>query len=297
MRVVLLFNPASGKGRSALVARQLGEGLRADGHSVELLETRRAVAGRPSSADRSDLAQADLLVVCGGDGAVRLASQPAVESGTPLWHAPCGTENLFARSFGMSPRIEALREAIARFRTQAIDVGNANGEPFLIMASVGFDAEVVRLLDERRRGGISHFSYAGPILRSLLDWRAPDLAWEIDGERESLGRGMVVVGNLPEYGVRLNPAVDAIADDGELDAVFLPARSGLELAGWVPFLLTGTHVRHPAIRQRRGKEISVVPSQPTGAQVDGDTAAGGARLEALRLRLMPRALRVLLPAR
>lgn len=295
--MLLLFNPASGKGRSALVARHLSEGLRADGHAVEMRETRRPAEGQPPPDGRSDPAQAELLVVCGGDGAVRLASQRAVESGTPLWHAPCGTENLFARSFGMSSRIEALREAIARFRTQAIDACDANGEPFLIMASVGFDAEVVRLLDARRKGGIGHLSYAGPILRSLLEWRAPELAWEIDGERELLGRGMVVVGNLPEYGVRLNPAVGAIADDGELDAVFLAARNGLELATWVPLLFTGTHVRHPALRMRRGKTIGVVPSQPISAQIDGDPAAGGAGIEALRIRLMPQALRVLLPAR
>jgi diacylglycerol kinase family enzyme len=119
--------------------------------------------------------------------------------------------------------------------------------------------------------------------------------WTIDGERETLGRGMVVVGNLPEYGGRLNPAAAAHPDDGLLDAVFLPADSAWSLASWVPLLWTGLHRRHPALRERRGRAIRLELSEPSWVQVDGDPS-GSSAVSEVELGVHGQPLRVLLPA-
>jgi diacylglycerol kinase family enzyme len=106
---------------------------------------------------------------------------------------------------------------------------------------------------------------------------------------------MVVIGNLPLYGGRLNPAAAAVPDDGLLDAVFLPASSAWSLSAWVPLLWTGLHRRHPALRERRGSAIHVELTEPALVQVDGDPAHFSATTE-LSLGLRDRPLRVLLPA-
>jgi diacylglycerol kinase family enzyme len=193
----------------------------------------------------------------------------------------------------------AIAASLGRMRagggTTSIDLATANGEPFVLMASVGFDADVVHHLASVRRGGITHLSYVAPILRTSATWQPPALSWAIDGEHEPLGDGMVVVGNLPDYGMRLNPAAAACPHDGQLDAVFLPARSALELALWVPLLRTGLHRSHPALRERRGRVIELFCAHETRVQLDGDAALGAGGVRRLRATVGGPQLQVMLP--
>lgn len=237
--------------------------------------------GRDSSGDPSRWLRAELesmaavnaieaLVVAGGDGAVRLAAAESARAGIPLWHAPCGTENLFARAMGMSSSGVAIARALRAGQSRTIDIATANGESFVIMASIGPDAEVVHSLAARRRGAITHLSYIAPILRAIGSWRPSHVRWSIDGEVEELGRGMVVVANLRDYGMRLNPAANAIADDGLLDVVFLPVASGLALLWWAVLLRFGLHLRQAGVRVRRGRAVELCADPPAPMQVDGD---------------------------
>ncbi len=122
-----------------------------------------------------------MLVVVGGDGAMRLAAASAVRTGTPVYHYPLGTENLFSREFGMSASPAALLDALRSLRVEHVDVGVANGRTFLLMVSMGYDAEVIHDLSARRGGGISHLSYLGPLVRQLRRWRPPELTVRADG--------------------------------------------------------------------------------------------------------------------
>jgi diacylglycerol kinase (ATP) len=311
--VALLYNPISGSGRAHATAARMREGLERAGHRVAMIPTERGAPSewlRPAlergargsielgsiEAGSIEAGPIEAVVVAGGDGAVRLAAGECARAAIPLWHAPCGTENLFARSFGMRSDPAAVASALVARRTRAIDLGHADGQPFVLMASFGFDADVVHALARTRTGAITHLSYAAPILRTIGSWRARDLGWSIDGEHEPLGEGMIVVGNLPDYGVRLNPAAEAVPDDGLLDAVFLPASTPLAIATWVPWLRTGMHLRHPAIRQRRGRRIEIHADRPVLMQIDGDAAGPGDGSRRIELGISGARLPVLLPA-
>jgi diacylglycerol kinase (ATP) len=273
LKVAILFNPISGAGKALAAAELLKRGLETDGVDVRLRPTER----RPTSEWLAPaLTDVDALVVAGGDGAVRMAAPEAARARVPLWHAPCGTENLFARAFGMRADPRSVARALVAGKTRAIDLARADHEHFNIMASVGFDADVVHVLAARRTGAISHLSYARPILELARAWKPSQLAWSIDGEREELGPGLVVVGNLREYGVRLNPTPDAQPDDGLLDAVYLPARGALDLLSWVPLLRFGlagkVSFASADYRARRGQHITLEASPAAKLQLDGDAA-------------------------
>lgn len=297
MAIAVVFNPISGSGRAERVASGLRDALELEGWIIDMVPTERA----PASAWLAPcLRGKDAVVVVGGDGAVRLVAPEAARAGVPLWHVPCGTENLFARAFGMSRSAADLSAALRRRATREIDLAAVEREggtrdDFVIMASVGFDAAVVHALAATRRGGITHLSYARPIIASLGAWRPSRIAWTVDGEQEELGEGMVVVGNLPNYGARLNPAAGAVCDDGELDAVFIPARASLDLLPWVPLLWTGLHRRHPLLRERRGRRIELLLSPQAELQLDGDAASGG-QDGRFAFSLSDRRLSVLVPA-
>lgn len=301
MAVLIAVNPVSGRGRAARAADALAAGLSRAGIACSTIATARDSA---SAWLRPKLEGATALVVVGGDGAVRSVAHEAALARVPLWHAPMGTENLFARHFGMTADIATVAGALERRIATEMDVGAVTIDGaevaaghFAIMASVGFDAEVAHALARRRTGAITHRSYLPAMLECAAGWRPPELSWTIDGETERLGRGMVVIGNLPEYGVRLNPTPDARRDDGALDAVFLPADGGWSAIAWMPVLRLGMHGAHPSVRFRRGARIEVHASTPARMQIDGDPAGPPEGVRMLRLEVAPARLSVLLPPR
>jgi diacylglycerol kinase family enzyme len=216
-------------------------------------------------------ANVDTLLVLGGDGAVRLASGAAVRTGTPLYHYPLGTENLFAREFGYSRSRERLLLALERCEVRHLDLGIANNRKFLIMASMGFDAEVTYDLARRRGSSISHLTYIPPILGRLITWQAPTITIRLDGETlVDHAPGCVVVANSRQYAMRFDPAQRASMTDGRLDVVFFPARTRLELVGWAIACRRRKQLERPGVIYRLGRQVELASDEPVRYQLDGD---------------------------
>lgn len=288
MRIACVYNPISGGGRAERRARPVVALLRRAGHEVALVESRLAPVGdwlRPA------VEHADLVVVAGGDGAVRLVGPVAADAGVPLHHLRAGVENLFAKTFAMPWQPEPLLHAVSRWRLEAIDLGIVAGEPFLIMGSIGLDAEVVHEVAARRRGGLGRASYLRPILDSLREWSSPRLRIVADGDLVADAPGMLVVANLRRYACGLDPARRADPSDGRLDAVFLPAGGVGAIARWAALLPVGLHLDDPRAVSCRARRIEVTTDRAVRLQVDGDAIGGPTRTATFEVR--PRALRIL----
>lgn len=292
MRVMVLYNPISGAGRGRAAVDALVPVLEQAGHDVVRKET------RPSDA-RAWLTPAlggiDALIVAGGDGTIRGAAIGAAGTDVPLFHLPCGTENLFARAMHMTRDPAAVVAALNQNSTAPVDMGVINGERFLLMASIGLDAEVVADLAAHRGASITHATYLGPMLRAMSSYAAPVLNVRVDGEMLVDGRaGWAVIANCSKYARNLDPARGALHDDGLLDVVFLPISSRWAIASWLLRLVRGTHLNHPASVQGRGEVIEIDADPPARWQIDGDVPSNGPdRVASWRATVEPGVIRVL----
>lgn len=301
MTIAVVFNPIAGAGRAAEEGRRVAESLKDAGHSVVIVETRMEA---PSHWLDPELKECRVIVVAGGDGTVRQVSESAMKFSIPIYHYPLGTENLFSREFGMDRDVNRLIQAIEKGNVRRVDIGRANGRLFLLMVSVGFDAEVVHDLASRRSGGISHASYLGPMVRQLLRFSAPRLEVTVDGQRVDNGKtGFVVIANSSQYGCRLDPAPDADMSDGELDVVFFPTASRRALVGWIWRCWRRRHRADKRLIFRRGREVIVQSEHRQAYQIDGDRPEVipdcddecGPGLTPLRIEIVAGMLEVLLP--
>ena len=290
MRVMIIYNPISGRGKSGKNAVAIAESLLRVPCDVELVQT------QPTSLSKLSTVKfeftPDVVVVVGGDGTLRQVASTLTGTSIPIYHAACGTENLFAKSMGMLALPEVVLHSVESGDSHTIDTALVNGKCMVLMASVGFDAAVVNDLAEHRGTSITHLSYVMPIIRQLIKWNPPVITITVDGkEIITTQKGWAVVANSKAYARGLNPARDASVTDGELDVLFLPLSGRLSLWKWIRLMKRGTHLHHPNVIYCRGKSIIVQTTQPSPWQIDGDSS--GDAIE-MNITSVPNSLSVLM---
>jgi diacylglycerol kinase family enzyme len=280
----LLVNPRSGNGKAGRVG--LVEAARRLGVEVRLLE-----AGDDPAwlARGAVVGGADAVGVAGGDGSLGLVAAVAVACDVPFVCVPVGTRNHFAGDLGLDrgDPVAAL-EAFAGVERR-VDAGMVGDRMFVNNVSLGAYADLVA--DPRYRAGKLATAHA-VLPASLRGERAllrVDLR-DADGRRHPDVLVLLVACNRYElHGVRRR------MDAGELQVSALRSRTGAALAGlatralvrggrapagtgWAQWTTTTLRVEAP---------LAEVP-----AGVDGEAATLPTPLE---FRVLPRALRVLVP--
>lgn len=292
MQIVVIYNPRSGRGRGRAAAIEVQQALLAAGHTIHLEQVGAGPDGDPPLPGPS---KPELIVIVGGDGTVHHAIERLVPRRVAVYQVPLGTENLFAREFGMRAEPAAVVRAVSRWRLKDVDVGTCGGRRFVLMASVGADAGVIRRLSASRIGAIRRRDYCRPVLAELFKPTLPRLSIEIDDKPLVVGRlGLVIVANSRQYALRIDPARHADMADGKLDVVFLPGGSS-------PVLLArmlGARIGWPGpgVVRATGQRVHVrAEGVRLCAQIDGEcgpaAAAGGLDL---KFEIQPAGLRVLL---
>ena len=218
------------------------------------------------SADRGD----DLLFAIGGDGTVREAAAGLAGSETALAAVPGGTVNIWTKEAGIPGSIRRAIDAHLAGQSIHIDLGRANEQRFLLMAGVGWDAEIANRVSRRLKTATGDLAYIAQAVRMAPGLR-PRLARWIAGEQsaeESLA--WMVLGNSRLYGGRVQLTGDAAIDDGELDVVaFCPERvtDTVRLAGKVAL----GRKEDARLKRFRAPELTI-ETPGLAVQLDGDYA-------------------------
>jgi YegS/Rv2252/BmrU family lipid kinase len=289
-RVSLIVNPSAGNGRARrllpLVEASL-RGLEVDFH-VE------ATTGLDHACDlaRAALDAGETAVALSGDGLIGAIA--GVLQGTPgvLGVLPGGRGNDFARVLGIPLEIEAACGVLTTGTERRIDVGDVEGRSFIGIASVGFDSDANRIANQARlvRGGLVYLYGA---LRALIAWTPARFDLELDGERRVSVVGYSVGAcNSRAYGGGMFVAPQAQLDDGLFDVVCWARESKRRFLCHLPRIYSGTHVRLPAVRTYRAREVAISSDRPFTMYADGDPIGD----LPLTVRARPRALRVIVPA-
>ncbi|MFO7477144.1 MAG: lipid kinase [Methyloceanibacter sp.] len=161
---------------------------------------------------------ADRIVIGGGDGTLSKALPVLLELKKPVAVLPLGTANDFARTLGLSgDPVEAAKTALDG-REHEIDLGLANGKPYLNVASVGVASQVIETQSKHLKRRWRMFAYAISLLRAARDLRPFIVELDIDDTPSwSAPVYQVSVGNGRYHGGGLTVAEDAAIDDGLLD--------------------------------------------------------------------------------
>ena len=142
-RALLIVNPfASGvdSHRLAAVQAALPAGI----------ETRLTTAAGEATEIARNAGGVDAIYVLGGDGTYNEVLN-GVAGDVPLGFLPGGGTSVLPRALGLPRNPVQAAQRVAAGRTRRIGLGRVNGRRFGFNAGLGFDAELVRRVDELGR--------------------------------------------------------------------------------------------------------------------------------------------------
>jgi diacylglycerol kinase family enzyme len=280
----LLVNPRSGGGKAerfGLVGAAEARGVR-----VHVL----AAGDDPAALARQAVATgADALGVAGGDGSLGLVAAVAVEADVPFVCVPAGTRNHFAGDLGLD-RANPLA-ALDAFAgpERRVDVGVVGDRVFVNNVSLGAYADLVA--DPRYRAG--KLATAHAVLPASLRGERALLQLDLRDAEGGLHSDVLVL-LVASNRYELNGVRERL-DGWELQVSALRARTGAALAGLATRIAArgGRVPRTAGWAQWTTTSLRVEATlTPLPAGIDGEAATLEPPLE---FRLLPKALRVLLP--
>jgi len=287
--VALIVNPSAGAGRAAQRLPVVAAELRALG--IESRQEKTTSIDHAAELARTAGEAGEAVFTLGGDGLVGVVAGALADTGTPMGVLPGGRGNDFARVLGI-PRDpgEAVR-VLASARERKLDLAEANGRPFIGIASCGFDSVANRIANESRlvKGNLVYL-YAA--LRSVATWKPARFELVLDGNVRVYSGWSVGACNSKAYGGGMYAAPNAELDDGLLDVVVCERTSRFTFVFRVlPRVFKGTHVELPYVHELRAREVMVSADRPFAMYADGDPVGD----LPVTVRVRPGALTVLVP--
>jgi len=285
----ILMNPRSGGGKVAKF--QLDTKAKEAGAEVRNLD--------PGTDAEAVLRQAvedgaDLLGAAGGDGTQALVAQVAVEHDLPIVCIPAGTKNHFALDLGLDRKDPSLAlDALGDEGEEIlIDLGWAEGRPFVNNVSLGAYAEIIARPEYRD----AKFATVMAMLPEVTEPSARSgFIVEAEGQPRVEDPQVVQVANNPYAGPD-DPAPAGTRprlDSGKLGVDVVAYKNTGQLGDLVAQAIAGTTIRSKAYRSWTGQEIRI--SSRNGvvrAGVDGEAVEFPSPLE---ISIAPATLRIRVP--
>ena len=294
----LIVNPAAGN--AARFNDQMPRLLRLltdRGYCPEILFT------DPGPHSARDLARQSLhsalVLACGGDGTVHEVLQGLAHSGVPLGVLPLGTANALARNLGLSlDPLEALARLLT-FTPRLIPVGelatSSGTRLFTVLAGCGPDGALVESLPRQAKamlGRTAYYAHAARLFATRrwpafqVDYRLPaESTWR---RTQAVALMAARVADLGGLFAGLTPR--ASLHHPHLHVHLLRAPAHLALPAW--FAL---RYRNPFLTTLNVEELRCSPL--TAASVYAQADAESAGTLPLALRILPRALTLLMPGK
>ncbi len=286
-----IVNPKSGSHLDITGIRRLYDSIRNRGVDVHLKLTK-SLEHAGTLAKNACLSGATLIIVAGGDGTVRTVIDAIVGTNIPILIIPAGTENLLAGVVGLDGSIATTENAINNGHIIDMDLGQANGQHFMAITGVGFDAEVIQKIYSQRTGHITHASYIWPICQTFWGYKFPHFSVIADGELICDEPALVFVSNISRYAIGLGISPEAELGDGLLNICIYKCSNHLQLLSHSIATSFGRSDMSPKVIRQTCKKVTIHSQTPgSHVQMDGDP---GPELP-LEIEILPKAARLLVP--
>ena len=163
----------------------------------------------------------------------------------------------------VSTVVDTINRGVAR----PLNLGLVNGRHFAVMASVGFDADVVANVNLKLKKRIGKGAYVLAALQKMLSFEPQSFTLNADGVDHRCGGAIILNGRY--YGGKFVCVPMASVTDARLHACLLRSSSRVDLLNYAAALVLGLASRCPGVEIIEGRQFRI--AGPSAAvQADGD---------------------------
>jgi len=303
-RVLLIWNPIS----TGVTAESLGSTLTRIAPRLEVVAMHITESGDAERLGELAVEQGfDSVFVLGGDGTANEVVN-GVGDRLPIGVLPAGGTSVLPRALGLPTNldeaIDRLCDALEENSVRTISLGTVNGWRFAFAAGVGLDAEIVKRIDERGRGGDSADDASRPsdlwFVREAIglllegEYAQPTMRVEVPGQPD-LPAATVFVANCSPWSfagpVPLDVAPDA-SFEGGFDLVVIETVEARNAPGRIRSLLGKKETGDgDGVQRLHDLETATIHcDRPLPVQADGELLG---EFDVIELGTVPNAARLL----
>jgi len=296
--ITAIINPIAGGGKGVRLWPVICDLLQREGLEFSMV-TSEAPLHAAELAREAVMRGSQLVVAIGGDGTVHevanglLLARQEGRGEAALGIIPVGTANDFASALSIPLSAPEATRFLASGHRRAIDAGIVNSRYFIMVAGVGFDAEVVREVNRWRWRASGTIPYLLGVLKTLVGFSPTEVTFTVDGQVHHQQVFLVAVGNSYRYGGGMKICPGAALDDGLLDVVVAGDIGRLETLALLPRAYRGTHISTRKVQVFRAREAAVTgAARSLAVHADGELVGE----VPVTFRILPKALQVVAPS-
>lgn len=269
-RYVLVYNPVSGH---ATFRQRLDEIIEAFQRRRTVLIPYRTSLGDTQMGDFIREIQPEGVLAAGGDGTLHEVVNVMMREkvSVPIGIIGSGTSNDFATYLGVNNDLEAYFDCIVDDISRPVDVGCANGEYFINVASAGALTSVAHEVNVRLKHAMGKMAYYLRGIGEIPKLHTLHLHIKADGEEIETGAYLFVIVNSSVAGSMQNVAADAEIDDGKLDLLVAKDASLTEFMALAKDVVSGTiKPDEKNLLHIQAKSFVVEADEPAESDLDGE---------------------------
>ena len=291
-KLLYIYNPAAGRKTAKINLSDVLEVFARQGYEITVHPTQER--GDATAVARDQGADFDRVVCCGGDGTlnetVRGLLELPREQRPVLGYIPAGTTNDFSRTLELPKTPPELAEVAGEGVPQAIDVGEAEGNPFTYVAAFGLFTDVSYSTPQVNKNLLGHFAYVLEGAGKLTN--IPSYHMKVTSSEGHEVEGDFIygmVGNTVSVGGLVNlPRDKVLLDDGRFEVILIrQPRNGKDWQSILTALTNLEMVEDGAVVGFAAGDITFTCDQPVAGTVDGEF--GGEQAET-HIKNLPQAL-------
>ncbi|MBP5200189.1 MAG: YegS/Rv2252/BmrU family lipid kinase [Schwartzia sp.] len=269
-KFVLVYNPVSGH---ATFRQRLDGMIEAFQRRRTMLIPYRTSLGDTEMGNFIREAAPEGILVAGGDGTLHEAVNVLMRENLslPIAIIGSGTSNDFATYLGVNHDLEAYFDCIVDDISRPVDVGCANGEYFINVASAGALTSVAHEVNVRLKHAMGKMAYYLRGIGEIPKLHKLHLHIKADGAEIETGAYLFVIVNSSVAGSMQNVAVDAEIDDGKLDLLVAKDASLTEFMALAKDVVSGTiKPDEKNLLHIQAKSFVVEADEPAESDLDGE---------------------------
>ena len=276
IRVLAIVNPSSGKGNISEYVKKIRKNLEKQNMQLDLYFTKKEYNAKNIIIDHIE--QADLILVCGGDGTFNEVVSAIMElniKDISIAYIPMGTTNDLAKSLKMPIKDASITKNLLRSKARVLDVGKLNNDKyFCYVAAFGVMTDVAYKTSQKAKNKYGRLAYYLNAIKELI--KIPTYKVKIVFDDEEI-EGEFIYGGISNSesiaGFKWFNTEDIDLSDGKFEAVFI--RKPKKLSGYFRLLSDFKHKDYMVNRDFvyfKANKITISTEKNLDWTIDGEYA-------------------------